>query len=170
MGNDCHTRPLGQRPEVLLDERPELLGCFVYPGQGHRVAVRIRFSAETELETLETFGNLRLQALQLGNVLVHARVIELPQRAEDLVKVAWIHVLGTQHASQVLCLAGELADLATHLPNGFVRQATVAAEPAIQPSAETAVVGKATGAGLVTVPVATALRLLTLTLTLALST
>ena len=51
----------------------------------------------------------------------------------------------------------------------FVRQAAIATEPAIQPPAETAVVGKATGAELVTVPVATALRLLALALTLTLT-
>ena len=82
------------------------------------------------------FGDDRLQPLQLGGILVDARVIELPQRLENLVELARVDAFRRQVATQRLRLADPLARFAAQLPDVLRRQLPVAAPfPAAVPAA-----------------------------------
>ena len=123
-----------ERPVVLLHQLPELLGHFVRAGEDDGVG-GFRLAPEAELETLQPFGDRRLQTRQLLDVLVDARVVELPQRAQDLVELARIDVLGRQVTPQRLQLAGLLADFAAQLADVLLGQAPVAIVPSTAPAA-----------------------------------
>ena len=119
--------PLDERLVVLLDQLPELLGHLVAAREDDGVLVRVRLAAQAELEALQPFGDDALQTLELRDVLVDARVVELPQRAQDLVELARIDVLRRQVAPQRLRIAGPLARFTAKLADVFGRQPPVAA-------------------------------------------
>ena len=68
------------------------------------------------------------------DVLVDARVVQLAQRAQNLVELARIDVLGRQVAPQRLRLAGPLPHLTAQLADVFLGQAPVATSPTRRPS------------------------------------
>src|SRR5688572_17053910 len=160
-GSALSRRALGQRLEVLLNELSEVLRHFVCAGQHDAVLGDVGLSSEPELEALEAFGDHRLQARQLVDVLVHARIVELPQRAKDLVELTRIDVLGGEITPERHRLAGPLAGLAAELADVLRRQAEVAA---IFPSAAVgaAVVDLVAAAEVGAVAVRTTARLLPL--------
>ena len=109
---------------------PELLRDLVGPGQRGGVLVGVDLAAQAELEALEAFGNELLQTRQLLDVLIRALVLELPQRADDLVELARIDVLATQHAAERVGILRVLTRLTAQLPDVFLGET-----PAVPPAA-----------------------------------
>jgi hypothetical protein len=107
---------------VLRDHLLELVGDFIGACEHDRLVARFDLTTETELETLQTFGRERLQALQLLRILVHAVVFESAKRREDLFELLRIDVEAAQHAAQILRLIGPLPRFRPELPDVFVRQ------------------------------------------------
>ena len=66
-------------------------------------AVGVHLAPQAELEALQALGDQRLQARELGDVLVDARIVELAQRAQDLVELARIDVLAAQQSRAASC-------------------------------------------------------------------
>src|SRR4029079_2559755 len=157
---------LGERTVVLLDQLPEFLWDLIGPGQCGRVLVRVHLATQTELEALQAFGDELLQTRQFLDVLIHALVFELTQRADDFIELARIDVLAFQHAAQRVGVLRVLTRLAAQLTDVFLRQpATVPpAAPGLAAGIRSATIDAAlevadTSVG--TAAVATALTVLT---------
>ena len=136
---DSHEHPFhlaspAERPVVLLHQLPEFLGHFIRAGEDDGVG-GFRLAPEAEFEALEPFGDRGLQARQLLDVLVDARVVQLAKRAQDLVEVARIDVLGGEVPAQRLQIARVLPHFTAKLANVFLGQAPVAIVPSTAPAA-----------------------------------
>src|SRR6185503_2488177 len=123
-----------ERPVVLLHQLPEFLGHFIRAGEDDGVG-GFRLAPESEFEAFEPFGDRRLQARQLLDVLVDTRVVQLAKRAQDLVEVARIDVLRRKIAPQRLQIARVLPHFTAQLANVFLGQAPVAIVPSTAPAA-----------------------------------
>src|SRR5262245_54787784 len=91
---------LRERAVILLNELSELLRHFVAAGHERAIRLVAHLAPQPILESLQTFGDLLLQLQQLARVAIVAAVLELAEPLEDLVKLAWIDVLLTQHVAQ----------------------------------------------------------------------
>ena len=64
--------------------------------------------------------------MQLGHILVDARVVQLPQCAENFVELTRVDILCGEIAPQLTRFAGPLAYFAAQLPDVLLSQAPVA--------------------------------------------
>src|SRR5215510_10875881 len=100
-------RCLRERLVILLDEWPEFLGHFVGSGQRNRARIPVDLATQAELETLLPLRNERLQTSECRGVLIHALVLELLKRLDDLVELARVDLLAAEQVAKrfrVVCV------------------------------------------------------------------
>src|SRR5688500_16187185 len=129
---------LRERPEILLVGLFVRFRRLVAARQRQRVLFALHLTAEAELEPLQALGHNRLQPRELGDVLIDARVLHLPQRQHHFLELSWIDVHTTRPPQLLARVGVELARFVAQLPDVFLAQAR-----AVPPAAPGAVIDAA---------------------------
>jgi hypothetical protein len=116
------SRSFRKRAVILLDELAEFLGDLVGAREDRLISFGRCLAPERVLEPLQSFGDERLQALELGKVLVHAVVVQRAKAAENLIELLRIEVALLQQPSKLLPLSSPAANLIAELPNVITRE------------------------------------------------
>ena len=112
------TRGPRQRPVVLLNQASEACGDLIGTGDEDPILVlSLQLSSQAELQLLQPLDDLRLEAIQFGQVQVNILAVQLPQSSDHLVQLLLVQILLLENTLQLDRFLDALAGLASELPD-----------------------------------------------------
>src|SRR5215213_6538380 len=152
-----------ERPVILIHQVSESARHLVGGIQRRLITLRVfDLPPQRELEPLQSFGDLRLQPLELSRILVDAVVVELAHCAQNLIEVSGVRAVIAKLLAETLGFAGPVARLISEVSYLARRK------DALTPSAPVVAVGRGAairtaGTVVAAAPVLSALAFLPLT-------